>query len=275
MLILAFIISNITATLAVPNLANSVPTNTSQIQDDINENDLANRKRIIAGALGLSFQEIIAVRERINALNIDEGNNLWTIRKTILEWLVNEESLFKTADLRLNADNLSLEEIQNIAKDIQNHRSANYNRNLANALDFIFAMEVSRFTDIAHDRFNRVNYDLQRIERAGLIRRNLFATEMAKARTMIDGAKVLTQRAITLSEAIYLPPAQNTKETIDSLSATTNKPTTATTEEAPVTTIEELSNSRSLSEAAIMNLRLAYGEFTKISTTIRRNLRVR
>lgn len=255
----------------LPVPANPPQTNIiAPIISDMDES-IAIRRRSVAGAIGLSFQEISSARARINAANIDEKSNLWTVRETILEWLSSEEDYFKKAEMRLNADNLTLEEVKNIATDIKKHRSDTYDNNLANALDFIFALEVSRLTDVANDRWHRINTDIQRIERAGLIRRNFFAAEMAKARMMIDGAKTLSQRALVLSENIYILQTQEEQnQNIENVKPAEEKPTSSEQEIVK----EEALSIRELCEAAIVNIRLGYEEFVKISSAVRRIMRV-
>ncbi len=255
----------------LPVPANPPQTNIiAPIISDMDES-IAIRRRSVAGAIGLSFQEISSARARINAANIDEKSNLWTVRETILEWLSSEEDYFKKAEMRLNADNLTLEEVKNIATDIKKHRSDTYDNNLANALDFIFALEVSRLTDVANDRWHRINTDIQRIERVGLIRRNLFVAEMTKARTMIDGARALVQRALLLAESIYIPQAQIIQN--ENPQAPTNLTTTEDVVGESETIKEDKPSIRELCEAAIVNLRLGYGEFARISSTVRRIIR--
>lgn len=276
------IITVVAIVLIMPNiLVQSAPAPTNPVRTDatiqisndtdVSEDNIANRRRTVAGAIGLSLQEISAARTRLVAADINEKSNLWTIRKNILEWLASEESYFQKAESELSADNITLEDIKNIAKNIKTHRDDSYNKNLANALDFILALEVSRFTGIADDRWHRINTDIQRIERAGLIRRNFFAAEMAKARIMIDGAKTLSQRALVLSENIYISQTQEEQnQNIENIKPAEEK---ATPSEQEIVK-EEALNIRELCEAAIVNIRLGYGEFVKISSAVRRIMRV-
>ncbi len=273
------IITVVAIALIMPNIlvqSAPVPVRTDTIiqasnNADVSEDNIANRRRTVAGAIGLSLQEISAARTRLVAADIDEKSNLWTIRKNLLEWLASEENYFQKAERELNAEDITLEGVKNIAKNIKAHRDDSYNKNLANALDFILALEVSRFTNIADDRWHRINTDIQRIERAGLIRRNFFAAEMAKARMMIDGAKTLSQRALVLSENIYILQTQEEQnQNIENVKPAEEKPTSSEQEIVK----EEALSIRELCEAAIVNIRLGYGEFVKISSAVRRIMRV-
>ena len=227
------------------------------------QNNITNRKKVISDVLALSRQEIESVRARLNAARIDRESQLWTVRKIILQWLDSEEKYFKEIEDRLSEE-LSLNEVKDLAREIQNHRNEKYNANLANALDFIFALRTLRLTDIASNRWDRINSDLQRIERAGLIRVNLFTPEMSEARAMIDKARLLVEKSLVQIENIYLPTPEE-------------KPTPLVTEVSDDTTIENKQIAptvRELCETAIDNLKTGYDAFVRISVTVRRLLRL-
>ena len=227
------------------------------------QNNITNRKKVISDVLTLSRQEIESVRTRLNTAHIDKESQLWTVRKIILQWLDSEEKYFKEIEDRLSEE-LSLNEVKDLAREIQNHRNEKYNANLANALDFIFALRTLRLTDIASNRWDRINSDLQRIERAGLIRVNLFTPEMSEARAMIDKARLLVEKSLVQIENIYLPTPEE-------------KPTPLVTEVSDDTTIENKQIAptvRELCETAIDNLKTGYDAFVRISVAVRRLLRL-
>ena len=231
------------------------------------QNNITNRKKVISDVLTLSRQEIESVRARLNATRIDRESQLWTVRKIILQWLDSEEKYFKEIEGRLNNE-LSLNEVKDLAREIQNHRNEKYNANLANALDFIFALRTLRLTDIASNRWDRISSDLQRIERAGLIRVNLFAPEMSEARAMIDKARSLVEKSLVQIKNIYLPTPEEKPTPI--VTEVSNDDTTDTTiEDKQITPTV-----RKLCEEAIDNLKIGYDAFVRISVTVRRLLRL-
>ena len=131
-------------------------------------------------------------------------------------------------------------------------------------MDFIFALRTLRLTDIASNRWERISSDLQRIERAGLIRVNLFAPEMSEAKAMIDKARLLVEKSLNQIENIYLPAPEE-------------KPTPLVTEVSDDTTIENKQIAptvRELCETAIDNLKTGYDAFVRISVAVRRLLRL-
>ena len=271
-LVMAFVTPSIASASTLPAARQNLKESFNQLieardSDSANnlseQNNITNRKKVISDVLTLSRQEIESVRTRLNTAHIDKESQLWTVRKIILQWLDSEEKYFKEIEDRLSEE-LSLNEVKDLAREIQNHRNEKYNANLANALDFIFALRTLRLTDIASNRWDRINSDLQRIERAGLIRVNLFTPEMSEARAMIDKARLLVEKSLVQIENIYLPTPEE-------------KPTPLVTEVSDDTTIENKQIAptvRELCETAIDNLKTGYDAFVRISVAVRRLLRL-
>jgi len=272
-LVMVFVTPSITSASTLPatrqNLKESVnrfiEARDSDRENNLSEqNNIANRKKVISDVLDLSRQEIESVRARLNATRIDRESQLWTVRKIILQWLDSEEKYFKEIEGRLNSE-LSLNEVKDLAREIQNHRNEKYNANLANALDFIFTLRTLRLTDIASSRWDRISSDLQRIERAGLIRVNLFAPEMSEARAMIYKARSLVEKSLVQIKNIYLPTPEE-------------KPTPLITEvgdnNAAIEDKQTAPTVRELCEEAIDNLKTGYDAFVRISVAVRKLLRL-
>jgi len=236
----------------------------SEQNSEQNQNNVVHRKRVISDVLALSLQEIISVRNRLNSINIEKESPSWIIREIILQWISSEEKYFEEVRIRLDGT-LSLDEVKALAREMQNHRNENFNTNLTNALDFIFILRTLRLTDIAANRWNKINANLQRIERAGLIRINTFAPQMSEAKERIDEAQALVNKSFDLIKNIYLP---NQEENLSPLVIEINK------NNEVIKTEQEPPSIRELCEAAMDNLKLGYDEFVQISTSVRRLLRL-
>ncbi|MFA4999228.1 MAG: hypothetical protein WC519_00635 [Parcubacteria group bacterium] len=226
------------------------------------EEELSYRRKVVSDALTLSYKEIESAREKLDATSLDEKSDSGKIRSAILLWLEEEEKYFKGAEDELTSESLDLEGIKDLARDIKAHRDDNYNKKLADALDFIFALEASRLTDTATDRWNKIDTDLKKLEKAGLIKKDLFSADMTEAKKMIDGARALIEKALSSSVKIYLPAPEEENQEV------TENNNEIVIEE------EEIPSARDLFEAAIVNLKSAYGEFVKISTAVKKLLRL-
>jgi len=228
------------------------------------QNNITHRKKVIFDVLALSIQEITSVREKLNATQINQESQSWAIREIILQWLNSEEKYFKEIKIRLS-DDLSLYEVKALAREIQNHRNKNFNANLTNALDFILVLRTLRLTDIAENRWNRINADIQRIERVGLIRVNTFSPQMSEAKEKISKARSLAEKSFILIKNIYLSiPEENSTPFVIEISDN-NK--TIEKQQEPLSV-------RELCETAINNLKLGHDEFVQISIAVRRLLRL-
>jgi hypothetical protein len=222
------------------------------------EEDIAYRKKVVSDALSLSFKEIESARGKLDSAKFGEESDFSKIKESILEWLDAQEKWFHEAEEKLSVDKLDLEGIKNLAKEIKDHRDESYNGELTNALNFILSIETRKLTDTASDRWDKISSDLQKIEKAGLIKKGSFAAEMAEAKRMIDGARALVDRSFSIAESIYLPAEEESIEPSDGL----------------VVAAEEIPNSRELCEAAIVNLKSGYGEFVKISASVKKLLKL-
>ena len=228
------------------------------------QNNLTHRKKVISDVLALSLQEIISVRNRLSSINIERESPSWIIREIILQWISSEEKYFEEIRIRLDSAT-NLDEVKALAREMQNHRNESFNANLANALDFVFILRTLRLTDVAANRWNKINTDLQRIERAGLIRVNAFAPQMSEAKERIDEAQALADESFALIKDIYLPTKE---ETLNPLA------TEISQNDEVIENKQKSPSVRELCEAAMDNLKLGYDEFVKISTAVRRLLRL-
>lgn len=237
-----------------------------EARDAMNENtlskekEIAHRRSVTLEAVNVTLKEIESVRERLKLANIDTETSLIDIRKIIIQWLDDEQKHFQSIEQKLLVPTINIEEIQDIAREIRAYRDSEYNTKLANALDVIFTLETLRLINTAENRWNRINTDIQRLERNRVIQRGLFNNEMMRARQMIDGAEALSSQAIDLIKNIYAP-APTTIELL---------------EVVEINTTEEKIKSpsiRELCESAIVNLRSSYGEFMRISNAVRRLLK--
>ena len=228
------------------------------------EEDIAYRKKVVSDALALSFKEIESARAKLGSIKLDEESDLGKIKKAILDWLDTQEKYFREAEGKLSSEGLDLEGVKNLAKDIKAHRDESYNEDLGNALNFILSLETSKLADTASDRWDKIASDLQKIEKAGLIKKDLFAAEMAEAKKMIDGARALVGRSFAIAKDIYLP-APEEEGAAEEAQAVSDTASVAA---------EEIPSARDLCEAAIVNLKSGYGEFVKISASVKKLLKL-
>jgi len=268
-----FIAPSVASASVLPTIRQNLDESVNRLiearnSDDANilseQNNVIHRKKVISDVLALSLQEIISVRNRLNSINIEKESPSWTIREIILQWISSEEKYFAEIRIRLDST-LSLDEVKALAREMQNHRNENFNTNLTNALDFIFILRTLRLTDIAANRWNKINANLQRIERAGLIRTNTFAPQMSEAKERIDEAQALVNKSFDFIKNIYLPTQE---ESLSPLVIEIGK------NDAVIETEQKPPSIRELCEAAMDNLKLGYDEFVQISTSVRRLLRI-
>lgn len=233
------------------------------------EEDINYRKKVVSDAIALSFKEIESTRKKLSSIELDDESDSNKIRLLIVEWLDAQEKYFHEAEDKLSAKNLSLDDVKNIAREIKIYRDENYNNDLISALNFILALETSRLTNVSVDRWNKISSDLAKIEGAGLIKKDQFLSEMTEAKKMIDGSRSLSDKALIIIKDLYLPPIEEDSEE-DLTQEETEK-----IDEAPIEAEKEKTPSaRELCEAAIINLKSAYGEFVKISASLKKLLKL-
>ena len=266
-LIAAFAVPSVSSASELSSATQSLSASTNQLIEAKDsaaagvlseEEDIAYRKEVVSDALSLSFKEIESAREKLNSYEFEEESDFGKIKKSVLEWLDEQEKWFRDAESKISAEKLGLEEVKDIAKEIKARRDESYNAGLANALNFILAIETQKLTNTAGDRWNKISSDLGKIEKAGLIKEGLFSAKMTEAKKMIDGARALVERSLSVTKDIYLPDEEKSEPVSD---------------EAAVTA-EEFPSARDLCEAAIVNLKSGYGEFVGISASIKKLLKL-
>ena len=244
-----------------------------EVKDDLSvEEEVAYRKQVVSDALTLSLKEIESARKKLSNMDFDEEDILYSIKSSFLEWLDTEEDYYKEALRRLDLSEENSETVKNFAKEIRSHRDDSYDNEMAKTLEFIFAMETSRLTETASQRWAKINTDLGKIEKAGLIEKDFFAAMMNEAGKLIDNARSLLNRSIDVIKENYIRETE--EDTEDAVDTETPAETLSvlSVDDNAVIEEESLPSPQELCEAAIVNLKSSYGEFVKISASVKKIL---
>ncbi len=220
------------------------------------EEEIVYRKKVIMNAIDLSFKEIANLKEKLKALPLEEKSDPFVIRARMSEFLVSAETYYKEAEKTLDGSKLSIENVKDLAKSIKEYRDGSYDPEVSKMLDFIIVFQTERLIRNASDRWEKIDSDIKKLDKANLIDASEFSKMMADAMTSISNAK-------------------NSAAKAKSLIIESEKPKEVMLLRAEVLEKTELSlTSRELCESSLTNLKSSYDSFVKISSGVKKSLKI-
>jgi len=232
---------------------------------DINENEqlvkeIEMRKEIIQKALNLSFAEIENIRNKFEKLVIAKDQvDANRFKNIFLTYLLEAEDYLIKTKRKLEPLN-QLDDIKNIAAELKEYREDIYNKQIQNGANFLFNLQLDGLIVDAQNRWQKLQNNLKRLERAKFIRENQFASLINRAHKHINDAAGLNQT----SRRLIIDFLQN-RESVE-LKETSSVDTLSpeiTTDLQP----------RELMENALSNLKSGYEIFIRISSEVKKILR--
>ncbi len=218
------------------------------------------RTKIIGEALTLSFKEIGSLQDKLNQLpKFADKSAEKEMQEDFLAKLDNYNAFFedegkKLDDIKANeSDNNKLnDELKDLAKEIKDYRDGIYSQTSQKVVEFTLVFYDENAVTVAKTRLNKVNADLRKLEKLGLIEKGYFKTPLDKASKLISGASDLQLQA----KGLILNPADEGE------SETSQTSTKAIVKPKP----------RELIDKSLSQVKSAYDIFLKISKDVRRLL---
>lgn len=238
---------------AVKQFINAKDENTN---DNLSaEDELSYRKKIVSSAIDLSTKEIEGTKTKLIAYNLTKDEkDLDKLRTQSIEslniLLINYQDFSDKLDAVIDINGL-----KDIAQSLKNYRESTHNPALAQAIDLSLLLQSRQLSVSAENRWDKIDSDIKKLDRANLIQGKLFIKMMTEAKSHINNAEKLTDKTRELMTA---PVKEVTTEEI--------KPLTSDKEEIKPKTARELS------ESALTELKSSYDIFIKISNSIKKSL---
>lgn len=219
------------------------------------EEDIAYRKKIILSAINLSFKEISSLEEKLKGLSLEEKSDSFVIRTKMLDFLKSADAYYKEAEKNLDGSKVSLEKIKDLAKSIKEYRDGSYDPEVLKMLDFVVIFQTERLIGNTNDRWDKIDSDIKKLDKANLIDAADFAKDMNSAKEGINSAKTLVSKAKT----IFIEA---------------NKPKEAASVKNEEKIAEDSPTPKELCETALVNLKSSYDYFVKTSSGVKKSLKI-
>lgn len=155
--------------------------------------DLETRKLLLNNVLNESDLEISSLKERLNNLQLPDEN--WDkIRNYFIASLLQSHEYYESIKSEIN-DEMSLEEIQSIAKELKNWRETVYSSQLKEMANLILIFEEENLINTANSRLNKISEDLKKFEKQKFSKAGTLKNYFAQAQKRIENAQTLNNSA--------------------------------------------------------------------------------
>lgn len=262
------------ATELLPPLVNTASAKEESPRQDKNQDVLTvdERRVILQEIISSSQDEINSLKDALNGLKLDDT---WSIaRDHFLDTLATSSDYYKNIGERLDQNDISLEDIKAIAKELKEWRESTYAPKLKEIGNLILISQVENVHTIVQERDAKISNDIKKLDRQKLVNTDALKKYLSSAERSIRSAQLANDKAKDLYFTISVAPLQH------------KKPTATSTEQLP----EELISSpeavspatpsiskndiqdeiRDLAKGSIKELKTAYELFFKMNDRIRK-----
>ncbi|MDO8443220.1 MAG: hypothetical protein Q7S81_03140 [bacterium] len=250
------------------------------------------RKEALGKITNLSLVEIKNLESRINSFNF-KSDAQTQIKERFLEILDNNKKYSEDLKVKTESDELTLEEVKNLAQEYKDWRDENYNKYVKKLTVFILTFQEKNVLETANTRLEKIMLDLKKLESAKLIKKEDTWKYIDSAMKSLTNAQIFNSNAekiiigaiekdiiniATSTPEIITGIATTTPEKIEeliakpieeSLASSTAKLATTT----PIKIITEEDAAQTLIEKSLQEIKNAYNSFISISNKVKAKLK--
>ncbi|HBI25212.1 MAG: hypothetical protein UT41_C0003G0095 [Candidatus Wolfebacteria bacterium GW2011_GWC2_39_22] len=232
------------------------------------------RKAILREIVSSSQTEIKNIVDALTALKLDDA---WSLAQAdFLAKLATSSEYYDTLSEQLENEDLSLEDIKTIAKDLKEWREAVYAPELKEIGNLILVFQTKTIYDVVQLRSIKISSDLKKLDKQNLVNTDTLKKYLTQADKSIKNAKTLTDKATDLYYTTSIEPLQpkQAKEENTSDKQPTSLPVVESTENdttvSPEIVIDPQDHVRALAKESLKELKTAYELFFKMNDRIRK-----
>jgi len=182
------------------------------------------RKEALGKIAGLSLLEIKNLEGRINSLNFESGAQT-EIKEMFLKILDNNTKYSKDLKIKTENDELTLEEVKNLAQEYKDWRDGNYNKYVKKLTVFILTFQEKNVLETANIRLEKIMVDLGKLESANLVKKEDTWKYIDSAMKSLTNAQIFNSNAekiiIDIIEKDIINIATSTPKIITEVATTT------------------------------------------------------
>jgi len=252
------------------------------------EKEIQVRKEALEKIIDLSLIETKNLANKINALELSSEDQI-AIKVKLISILDANESYSKELKTKTEKEDISLEEIKNLAQEYKDWRDENYNKYVKKITVFILTFQEKQVLKTADIRLEKIMSDLKKLEDLKVLKKEDTLKFITDSTKNLANAQVLNKNAESLIIEIIKKDLLETATTSpETLSASTTPeiasislmaaPAPSQEQEIATTTakiITEEENAQSLIEQSLQEIKNAYTNFISISTKVNQRLKLR
>lgn len=212
------------------------------------QREIAIRREALVKILYLSKLEVEDFQIKLDELDLSQAREQ-EIKSQFMELLKTYEEYYRVLEKELNED-LSLYELKDLTRGLQEWRRGNYGKKVALVANFILVIKERGALETADLRLEKIMADLKKLESAKLIRPETLQGYLNNAIQQISRAHLLNKKALELI-----------------LSAGS-----ATFSTAPMEIGKKTDDAKQLIKESFNEIKTAYQSFLEISRKVRQQL---
>lgn len=168
--------------------------------------DLEARKKVLENVFNISQTELKTIKEKLEKLEL--GDDWKEPRENLLKRIPEFEAFYKTQAEKLAAENLTLDDIKNQAKEIKTWRQETFSPFLKESSSMLLIFEEEALLKIAHSRLDKISEDISKLEKQSFPKIESLKTMFSQAKDALSiseelhsNAKNLLYKALTISKS--------------------------------------------------------------------------
>lgn len=226
----------------------AVKNNEDLSDSEKEQREIAIRREALAKILYLSKLEVQDLQVKLEGLGLDKIREQ-EIKKQFIELLKTYEEYYQVLENKLQ-ESLSLLELKELTKNLQEWRRGNYGQKVALIANFIMVFKEKASLEIADARLEKIMADLKKLESAKLIKRETLQSYLNAAIQQLSQAKLLNKKASDLLFSASL----------------------ATFSTAPAEIGKKTEDAKQLIKESFYEIKSAYQSFLEISKRVKQQL---
>jgi len=237
--------------------------------------DLDARKKLLTKVLNTTLSEIDGLKIKLSSLDLDDNWN--KINDGFLNDLADFKSYNESFNKKINADNITLDEIKNLAKEMIDWREKNYTPKLKEINNMTFIFDEESLLKITQGRFDKISSDIKKLSKQNYINTSKLKTLLPKAEKSLKNSKDAQGEAKELffKSFEYLIPTTDTNASstngiaTSTVSEINNETTDDTKQETPVEIQDSI---RTLLKNSLTEIKNTYDIFFQMNNEIKKYL---
>lgn len=281
--VLAFSLGGVSPTLAAEHETADISAVLAVADEELtSEEKFTRASEGLEKALELSLAKVDSLTAELSGREFAEGSVEASMRDNFLMNLASYNTYYREK-LEILDGITTLEETQELAREIKTYRTDVYSPDMENIVEFALVFYSADVVRVAEDRLSRVSADIEELRTLGFLEEGAFSEELSEIGASIETSKNLqrTARELVLgtSTTERLEETALTQEATSSITAVDEETVASSTpievDDSASAADEEsaaVENPREMLEESLFSVKEVYAIFVEVSENIRDTL---